>query len=64
MGSNLWGEMKNAPLQIGVAFVCSRLFYPKTVENGGLFGVDTGDDGEGTLVWHHDTVCLNEPKLS
>ena len=55
--------MKNAPLQIGVAFVCSRLFYPKTVENGGLPGVDTGDAGEGTLFRYHDTVCLNAPKL-
>ena len=55
--------MKNAPLQIGVAFVCSRLFYPKTVENGGLLGVDTGDAGEGALVRHHDTVRLNEAKL-
>ncbi len=55
--------MKNAPLQIGVAFVCSRLFYPKTVEDGGLLGVETGDAGEGALVRHHDTVRLNEAKL-
>jgi len=55
--------MKNAPLQIGVAFVCSRLFYPKAVEDGGLLGVDTGDAGEVTLVRHYDTVRLNATKL-
>ena len=55
--------MKNAPLEIGVAFVCSRLFYPTTIENGGLLGVDAGDAGEGALVRHHDTVCLNAPEV-
>ena len=55
--------MNNAPLQIGVAFVCSRLFYPKTVEDGGLLGIDAGDAGEGTLVRHYDTVRLNATKL-
>ncbi len=55
--------MKSAPLQISVAFVCGGLFYPKTVENGGLLGVDTGDTGEGTLVRHHHTVRLNATKL-
>ena len=42
--------MKNAPLQIGVAFVCGGVFYPKTVEDGRLRGVDAGDAGERTLV--------------
>jgi len=41
--------MKNAPLQIGVAFVCGGFLSPKTVENGGLFGVDAEDTGEGTV---------------
>ena len=34
-------------------------FYPETVEDGGLLGVDAGDAGEDSLVRHHDTVRLD-----
>jgi len=55
--------MKNAPLQIGIAFVRSGVFYSRTVEVGDLRGFVAGNTGEVSLVRHHDTVRLNATKL-